>query len=95
MARIAIVGPGAIGGVLAAWLSSTGQHEVTLCARRPLEGELRVETPSTALVARPRVLTDPKQTSPVDWVLVTTKAYDAAGAATWLPGLSAAGNGAR
>jgi 2-dehydropantoate 2-reductase len=35
----------------------------------------------------PVVLTDPKQGRPVDWVLVATKAYDAAGAAAWFPGL--------
>jgi len=90
MARIAIVGPGAVGGVIAAWLCQTGRHEVTLCARRPL-GELTVETPSGVLTAKPAVLTDPAQAVPVDWVLVATKAYDAAGAATWLKGLVASG----
>ena len=90
MARIAIVGPGAVGGVMAAWLEKTGRHQVTLCARRPL-GELHVETPQGPLVARPVVLTAPEQAKPVDWVLVATKAYDAAGAATWLKGLAAQG----
>ncbi len=90
MARIAIVGPGAVGGVIAAWLCSTGRHEVTLCARRPL-GELHVETPQGLLTARPAVLTAPELAKPVDWVLVATKAYDAAGAATWLKGLAARG----
>jgi 2-dehydropantoate 2-reductase len=91
MARIALVGPGAVGGVIAAWLDHTGRHEVTLCARRPL-GELHVETPQGPLVARPRVITSPADATAVDWVLVATKAYDAAGAAAWLPGL--AGHGA-
>jgi 2-dehydropantoate 2-reductase len=90
MSRIALVGPGAVGGVIAAWLSQTGRHEVTLCARRPL-GELHVETPHGPLTARPAVLTDPAQATLVDWVLVATKAYDAAGAATWLKGLAAKG----
>ena len=90
MSRIAIVGPGAVGGVMAAWLSKTGRHEVILCARRPL-GELHVETPNGLLVARPVVLTAPEQAGPVDWVLVATKAYDAAGAAAWLAGLAAKG----
>lgn len=90
MSRIALVGPGAVGGVIAAWLEKTGRHEVTLCARRPL-GELHVETPHGPLVARPRVLTAPEQAMPVDWVLVATKAYDAAGAAAWLKGLAAQG----
>ncbi len=75
---------------MAAWLEKTGRHQVTLCARRPL-GELHVETPQGPLVARPVVLTAPEQAKPVDWVLVATKAYDAAGAATWLKGLAAQG----
>ena len=90
MSRIAMVGPGAVGGVISAWLCSTGRHEVTLCARRPL-GELHVETPQGPLTARPAVLTAPGQAKPVDWVLVATKAYDAAGAAAWLKGLAAKG----
>ena len=79
-----------MGGVIAAWLCSTGKHEVTLCARRPL-GELHVETPQGPLVAQPHVLTAPESATPVDWVLVATKAYDSAGAAVWLKGLAAKG----
>src|SRR4051812_43310241 len=90
MARIAIVGPGAVGGVMTAWLEKTARHEVILCARRPL-GELRVETPQGELTAKPLVLTSPEQASPVDWVLVATKAYDSAGAAVWLKRLASAG----
>jgi 2-dehydropantoate 2-reductase len=90
MARIALVGPGAVGGVIAAWLEKTGRHQVTLCARRPL-GELHVETPHGPLTVQSAVLTDPAQATPVDWVLVATKAYDAAGAAVWLKGLTAQG----
>ncbi len=90
MATLAIVGPGAIGGVMAAWLEHTGRHRVQLCARRPL-GPLTVETPHGELVARPEVLTDPAAARAVDWVLVCTKAYDAAGAAAWLRGLAAGG----
>lgn len=90
MPRIAIVGPGAVGAVMAAWLDQTGRHQLTLCARRPL-AQLHVETPQGPLVTRPLVLTDPAQATPVDWVLVTTKAYDAAGAAAWLKGLAAGG----
>jgi 2-dehydropantoate 2-reductase len=50
-----------------------------------------VETPSGLIVARHRVLTDPREAPPVDWILVATKAYDAAGAAAWFPGLAARG----
>ena len=86
MTRIAIVGPGAIGGVVAAWLGRTGRYEVILCARRPLEG-LTVETPAGVMVNRSTVLTDPGKATPVDWVLVATKTYDAEGAAKWFGGL--------
>jgi 2-dehydropantoate 2-reductase len=86
MTTIAIIGPGAIGGVLAAWLGQDPDHDVTVCARTPFE-RLEVETPGGEIVASPRVITDPAEARPVHWVLIATKAYDAAGAAQWLPGL--------
>ena len=91
MAYIAIVGPGAVGGVVAAWLAHIGRHRIVLCARRPL-GELTITTADErTLVARPEVITEPTRAPAVDWVLVTTKAYDAAGAAQWLTQLGARG----
>lgn len=86
MARVAIIGPGAIGGVMAAWLGRTGAHDVIVCARRPL-GELTVETPGETIVARPTVMTSPTEAPAVDWVLVATKAYDAEATAAWFPRL--------
>jgi len=86
MASIAIVGPGAIGGVIAGSLEKRGGHELTLCARRALAG-LTVELPAGPLQLTMPILSDPAQGRPVDWVLVTTKAYDAAGAAAWFPRL--------
>ena len=86
MPTIAIVGPGAIGGNLAAWLAQDPSNEVTVCARTAFD-RLEVETPEGRIEASPRVITDPAQATPVDWVLVATKAYDAAAAARWLPGL--------
>ncbi|MFT4254712.1 MAG: 2-dehydropantoate 2-reductase [Caulobacter sp.] len=83
--RIAVIGPGAVGGTLAAWLGRA--HEVTLCARTAF-ARLEVETPQGVLAATPTVLTDPARATPHDWVLVTTKTYDAAGAAAWLAGLA-------
>jgi 2-dehydropantoate 2-reductase len=90
MARIAIVGPGAIGGIMAAWLQRSGANEVVLCARRPLP-RLVVETPGAVIDFVPTVWTDPKDARPVDWVLVATKAYDTEGTARWLAGLTAKG----
>ncbi|MEN9401553.1 MAG: hypothetical protein RL091_256 [Verrucomicrobiota bacterium] len=84
MPTIAIIGPGAIGGVIAASLHRGGGHEISLCARRPL-GPLTVDLLGEVEKFAPTVLTDPAQGRPVDWVLVTTKAYDCAGAAAWFP----------
>ncbi|MBS1799683.1 MAG: 2-dehydropantoate 2-reductase [Acidobacteria bacterium] len=94
MARIAIVGVGAIGGVVASLLQSAGRHELMLCARRPLRG-LVVESPAIGLRSdmveiRPeieieaRIWTQPEEALPVDWVMVATKAYDVPSAARWL-----------
>ncbi len=87
MAMIAIVGVGAIGGVLAGLFESAGGHEITLCTRRPLAG-LKVETPAGIVAVHARNVTDPDACEPVDWVLVATKTYDAQGAAKWFPKLS-------
>src|SRR3954469_1641531 len=86
MTTIAIIGPGAIGGILAAWLGQDPDNAVTVCARTPFD-HLEVETPTGRITASPRVITDPSVGTPVDWVLITTKAYDAAAAALWLPSL--------
>ena len=86
MTNIAVVGPGAIGGILAAWLTQDITNDVTVCARTPFD-RLEVETPTGNITATPRVLTDPSQASPVDWILVATKAYDAADTALWFPHL--------
>jgi len=90
MAQIAIVGPGAVGGVIAARLAETGQHELVLCARRPIEG-LTVSTSDATITVHGKVLTDPATTAPVDWVLVATKAYDVTGSIAWLKGLGSRG----
>jgi 2-dehydropantoate 2-reductase len=84
MTTIAIIGPGAIGGILAAWLTQDPDHEVTVCARTGFD-RLQVETPTRSITATPRVVTDPADAEPADWVLVATKAYDAESAARWFP----------
>ena len=86
MTSIAIIGPGAIGGILAAWLGQDPDHAITVCARTNVD-HFEVETPTGTIRSAPRVITDPFYATPVDWVLITTKAYDAAAAAKWLPKL--------
>lgn len=86
MTSIALIGPGAIGGTVAAWLAQDEALEVTVCARTPFE-DLVVETPQGVISARPKVLTDPATADAVDWVLVATKTYDADATAPWLKSL--------
>jgi 2-dehydropantoate 2-reductase len=90
MARIAIVGVGAIGGVIAGLLQSAGRHELILCTRSPL-ATLSVETPNGVLDILATNVTDPNAVGGVDWALVATKAYDVVGAARWLERLCAKG----
>lgn len=90
MARIAIVGVGAIGGALAGLLATAGQHEITLCTRRPMTG-LTVHTPEGDVHVSAQNMADPTQAEAADWVIVATKAYDAEGTASWFPSLCSSG----
>ena len=80
---IALIGPGAIGATVAAWLAQSPDLALTLCVRTPLD-RLEIEAPGGLITAQTEMLTDPAEARPVDWVLVCTKAYDVAGAAAWL-----------
>ena len=86
MPRIALIGPGAIGGLTAAWLCQLEANDVTVCARTPLQ-DLRLETPDGPINAHPTVLTEPEPGPAADWVLVATKAYDSDSAAAWFANL--------
>ena len=90
MARVAIVGVGAIGGAIAGLLEMAGGHEILLCTRRPL-AELTVTMPPGLVRVHARNVTAPENAEPVEWVMVATKAYDAEGASRWLPALCAEG----
>ena len=83
MTRIAVIGPGAVGATVAAWLAQNPALAVEVCARTAFD-RLEVETPGGPLTATPRVLTSPEEASPVDWAIVTTKTYDAAATGAWL-----------
>jgi 2-dehydropantoate 2-reductase len=86
MPSITIIGPGAIGGTVAAWLTQDTENKIAICARTPFS-RLTVDTPQGRLVAIPDLFTSPDQVKVADWVLIATKAYDVAGAAAWLPKL--------
>jgi 2-dehydropantoate 2-reductase len=83
MAKIAIIGVGAIGGVVATLLETTKLHRITLCTRRPLD-VLTVTTPQEVISLKLENITDPAAAEVADWVLVATKAYDAKGTSAWL-----------
>lgn len=83
MTTIAVIGPGAIGGTVAAWLAQNAALDVTVCARTPFD-ELVVETPEGTITAKPVVLTDPADADVVDWVMVATKTYDVDSTKPWL-----------
>jgi len=84
MASILLIGPGAIGATLAAWLAQDDRHDVSVAARTFFDS-LEVQTPEGVIRAKPRVFTEFGQVRPVDWVLVATKAYDSDAAALWFP----------
>jgi 2-dehydropantoate 2-reductase len=88
MARVAVVGVGAIGAAVAAAVRSAGGHELLLCARRPLD-EVVVELPAgSAVTLDGPLLTDPRAIdAPADWVLLAVKAHQTDGAAGWLSAL--------
>lgn len=82
--RIAVVGAGGVGGLLAGLLARAGAHEVVLLARgAALEvvrrGGLALETPAGAFTAHPALaLEDPAEAGPCDAVLVAVKAWQVA-----------------
>ena len=84
MTSILLIGPGAIGATLANWLAQDDRHDVTVAVRTPID-LLETGTPAGVIWARPHVITEPGQGKPVDWILVTTKAYDSEAAAAWFP----------
>jgi 2-dehydropantoate 2-reductase len=86
MTSIAVIGPGAVGGTVAAWLAQNPEYAVTVCVRTPFES-LAVETPEGPITAAPRVAASPAGVGPVDWVLVTTKTYDTDATWAWLDAL--------
>ena len=74
MARIAIVGVGAIGGALARTCSRQPAQIIKsrFASRRPLE-TLSVYTPQGEVHVKGSNVTDPSRAEPVDWVIVATK----------------------
>jgi 2-dehydropantoate 2-reductase len=92
VARVAVVGVGAIGAALAAAVQAAGGHELLLCARRPLE-RVTVDLPdgSSVEVGAPLLTDAGAVDGPADWVILAVKAHQTDGAAGWLAALCGAG----
>jgi len=87
VSRILLIGPGAVGGSVAAWLCEAG-HEVTLAVRTEFSS-LTVETPGGLTIrGQPKILSQPFGPIEADWVLVAVKTYDSAAAVPWLSALA-------
>jgi 2-dehydropantoate 2-reductase len=82
VAAITVIGPGAIGGLVAARLCQNRANAVTIAVRTTFD-RLRLEAPSGVLESKPRIVTRADETKPADWILVATKAYDSSAAAAW------------
>lgn len=82
MKRIAVIGPGAIGGTVIVRLAQRTEHNVVVCARSAVP-RFTLEAPDGNMTATPEVLISPSQARPVDWVFAATKAYDTPATAAW------------
>jgi 2-dehydropantoate 2-reductase len=81
--RVAVIGLGAIGGVVAGCLAATRRYDLVACVRQPLE-RLTLDAPDGTETLPLHALTDPAQAKPADWVLLCTKTHATASAAPWL-----------
>jgi 2-dehydropantoate 2-reductase len=80
---VAVIGLGSVGGVVAGCVAHADRVAMVACVRRPL-GRLTVERPEGAVEVTLAALTEPERATPVDWVLLATKAYQTASAGPWL-----------
>lgn len=87
MIRVAIVGAGAVGASVGAWLTTRDDIDVTFCVRTRFD-RLCVETPLGTIDKVPKVISDLSKATPVDWIVVATKTYDAPATAAWIDALS-------
>jgi 2-dehydropantoate 2-reductase len=82
LSEVAVIGGGAVGGLVAAAARAQG-HDTVLCVRTPFTA-LEVTTNGVAHTVPVRIATDPEQEQPARWVLLATKAQDTTSAASWL-----------
>ncbi|WP_163507301.1 2-dehydropantoate 2-reductase [Fodinicola acaciae] len=82
MTSVAIVGAGAIGSAIG-WAFTEAGGTPTLCVRTGFD-RIRITKNGTVSEVPAHTVTDPVEVTAHDWVVVTTKAQDTAGARPWL-----------
>lgn len=82
MKRIAVIGPGAIGGTVTVRLAQNTKHNVIVCARSAVR-QFSLEAPEGKMSATPEIVVSPSEARPVDWIFAATKTYDAVATAVW------------
>ena len=80
---VAVIGLGGVGGGAAGSLAAAGRHDIVACTRQPI-ARFTLEREEGTVEAPLRMLTNPAQAKPVDWVLVCTKTHQTAAAGPWL-----------
>jgi 2-dehydropantoate 2-reductase len=80
---VAVVGLGSIGGAVAAFLRHANRHDLVACVRIPIE-RLILDWPEGTIEVPIRTITQATDATPVDWVLLCTKAHQVESAAPWL-----------
>jgi len=88
--RVAVVGLGSIGGIIAGSLRAADRHDIIACTRAPIQ-RLVVERPQDVIEVTIRVLEAPAAAQTVDWVLLCTKVHQTASTAPWLARLCGPG----
>jgi 2-dehydropantoate 2-reductase len=85
VARVVLIGPGAIGGTVAGGLLASGRHDVTVCANQHFETlTIRRADGSQAQSWPVRVATRSSEIGPAEWVLLAVKAHQTPSSEGWL-----------
>ena len=90
MTRIAVIGPGSIGGAFAGAALQAGQS-IEVAARSAFD-ELQVEYVGGVVAGAVRWLSDPSAVQPAPIVLLGTKVHQTPAAAEWLRALCGPGS---
>ncbi|MBI3676108.1 MAG: 2-dehydropantoate 2-reductase [Proteobacteria bacterium] len=85
MTRIHLIGPGAIGGTVAAGIAESGRHDFTICGNQAFDALTVTRSDTKEFRSLPvRVVTKPSEVSRADWVLLAVKSHQTPSTAEWL-----------